>query len=389
MYDYIIIGGGISGLYCALHLDNCLLLETDNNLGGRLFTNKKPHYEIGAGRYSSNDTILISLINYFKMTHIPIGSKIDYIHKTEHSPLYIENADKLFNDKIKTLHKSKIPLDLYNITMEEYCIQKFGKKITDDLINMFGYVAEFKHLNAYDSITQLTNYTNDKYFIVKEGFSELVHRMSKHIDYKLNHKVLNVEKLDDYYKVDQYFTKKIIFAIPQIHLLKFDILKPITHLLESVHTNKLLRIYAIYNNKWFEGLPTMTTNSFIRHIIPINSKTGLIMIAYVEGEDVNPYLNKEGKIEKDVVIKNKIQKELKLLFPNKKIIEPTYFKSHLWKIGDHSWKPGYNTKKIAKQILNPMKNIYICGEAFSHKQAWIEGALQTATNVLDILDNKK
>ena len=45
--------------------------------------------------------------------------------------------------------------------------------------------------------------------------------------------------------------------------------------------------------------------------------------------------------------------------------------------------------KIAKKILNPMKNIYICGEAFSHKQAWIEGALQTATNVLDILDNKK
>jgi len=385
MYDYIIIGGGIAGLYCALNLDNCLLLETDNNLGGRLFTNKNPHYEIGAGRYSSTDKILISLLNYFKLTPIQIGSKIDYIHKTDYGPLYVENADKLFNDKIKTLQKSKVSLDLYNITMEEYCIQKFGRKTTQDLINMFGYVAEFKKLNAYDSIKQLTNYSNDKYFIVKEGFSELVKCMSVHINYKLNHKVQHIEKIDNYFKVDQYFTKRIIFAIPPIHLLKFPILNPIADLLHSVDTNKLLRIYAIYNNKWFEGLPTMTTNSFIRHIIPINSKTGLIMIAYVEGEDVNPYLNKEGKIQKDIVIKNKIQKELKLLFPDKKIIEPTYFKSHLWKIGDHSWKPGYNSVKIAKELLNPIKNIYICGEAFSHKQAWIEGALQTATDVLDML----
>jgi hypothetical protein len=322
------------------------------------------------------------------MTPIKIGSKIDYVHKTENGPLYVENADKLFNDKIKTLHKSKLPLKLYNITMEEYCIEKFGKKATEDLINMFGYVAEFRHLNAYDSINQLTNYTNDTYFIVKEGFSELVRRMSKHINYKLNHKVLNIEKIDDYFKVDQYLTKNIIFAIPPINLLKFPILNPINNLLDSVHTNKLLRIYAIYSNKWFEGLPVITTNSFIRHIIPINSKNGLIMIAYVEGEDVNPYLNKLGKIEKDTVIKNKIQRELKLLFPNKKIIEPTYFKSHLWKIGDHSWKPGNNTEKIAKQLLNPMKNIYICGEAFSHKQAWIEGALQTASDVLNILNKK-
>jgi monoamine oxidase len=45
MYDYIIIGGGISGLYCALNLHNCLLLESNDYLGGRILTNKKPHNE--------------------------------------------------------------------------------------------------------------------------------------------------------------------------------------------------------------------------------------------------------------------------------------------------------------------------------------------------------
>jgi monoamine oxidase len=59
---------------------------------------------------------------------------------------------------------------------------------------------------------------------------------------------------------------------------------------------------------------------------------------------------------------------------------------YYWEIGDHAWLPGYNSDKIGKQILNPMKNIYICGEAFSHTQCWVEGALQTASNVLDIID---
>jgi monoamine oxidase len=385
MYDYIIIGGGISGLYCALNLHNCLLLESNDYLGGRILTNKKPHYEIGAGRYSSKDNVLISLINHFKLTPIQIGSKIDYIHKTDNGPLYVENADKLFNEKIKLLHKAKLQSTLYNITMEEYCIKTFGKKTTEDLINMFGYSAEFKKLNAYDSIKQLSKYGHESYFVVKEGFSELVKRISKHIYYKLNHTVKHIEQIDNYYKVDQYLTKRIIFAIPPTSLLKFPILKPITPLLETVDANKLLRIYAIYENRWFEGLPTMTTNSFIRHIIPINSKTGLIMIAYVEGDDTDAYLNKEGKIERTITIKNKIQRELKLLFPDKKIIEPIYFKTHMWNIGDHTWKPGNNTEKIAKEILNPMKNIYICGEAFSHNQAWMEGALQTASKVIDIL----
>ena len=77
--------------------------------------------------------------------------------------------------------------------------------------------------------------------------------------------------------------------------------------------------------------------------------------------------------------------ELKILFPNKNIPMPIYFKTHYWTVGAHHWKPGYNSNYISKKILNPLKNIYICGESFSQKQAWIEGGLETANEVAKII----
>ena len=33
-------------------------------------------------------------------------------------------------------------------------------------------------------------------------------------------------------------------------------------------------------------------------------------------------------------------------------------------------------------MINPIPNIYICGEAYSKKQAWIEGSLETSNEVI-------
>ena len=46
--------------------------------------------------------------------------------------------------------------------------------------------------------------------------------------------------------------------------------------------------------------------------------------------------------------------------------------------------------KISKEMLKPVKNkeIYICGEAYSLHQAWIEGSLQTADEVLKIINKQ-
>ena len=39
-------------------------------------------------------------------------------------------------------------------------------------------------------------------------------------------------------------------------------------------------------------------------------------------------------------------------------------------------------------MLNPIENIYICGESFSQQQAWMEGALQTSNEVVELINKK-
>jgi len=375
MYDTIIVGGGIAGLYCAMHIKNHLLLECNDYLGGRIFTHKEPKYESGAGRYNANHKILSRLIDKFKLTPVKLAKVDLYIEDSK----YRNHIDKYFNKKMKKV----LTGGSYEVSFYDHCLKYYSREEVDELRYIFGYTSEFLEMNAKDAIRMFKKKVGN-YYVVKEGLSELVRRISLHVNYKMKHCVSKIQEKNGSYEVDGYACKKIIFAIPPDNLKQITFLKPIYPLLKSVQTNCLLRIYAIYPNKWFTDLPVLTTNSFIRHIIPINYETGLIMISYVEGKDADVYLNSKGSLYKNIL--PKIQTELNIIFPDKDIIEPTYFQPHVWLIGDHAWKPGYDSDKIAKQMLNPLPNIYIAGEAFSHNQSWIEGALESATEVLDILE---
>jgi len=71
MYDYVIIGGGISGLFMYSQLikktKNILLLERNKRFGGRIlqheevYKNKQVSIPAGAARFNKNHIILYSI----------------------------------------------------------------------------------------------------------------------------------------------------------------------------------------------------------------------------------------------------------------------------------------------------------------------------------------
>ncbi|HEX5726584.1 MAG TPA: NAD(P)/FAD-dependent oxidoreductase [Longimicrobiaceae bacterium] len=53
--------------------------------------------------------------------------------------------------------------------------------------------------------------------------------------------------------------------------------------------------------------------------------------------------------------------------------------------GWHAWKAGYRFWEIMPKIRNPVpgEDVFVCGDAYSMNQGWVEGALQTAERMLE------
>ena len=103
------------------------------------------------------------------------------------------------------------------------------------------------------------------------------------------------------------------------------------------------------------------------------------MVAYTDGlyAEILSQINVNQKLE------FVIQKNLKKLFPNKNIPKPIYLRAHFWDAGTHWWNPGINPNKIIPMVnqIDPQRNLFIVGEAYSDQQGWIEGALSSCDKV--------
>ena len=420
IYDYIIIGGGISGLYCAKQLcekynnkKRILIIDERNYLGGRLITHYKPQYEIGGARFHMHHKLLVEMINSYGIEYQKIPSTVDYINKTRQEVKYYKDAHDTFSNIMQSIIKKAKKYskkELQSMTTKSFIDKITGnQELSTKLINIFGYVSEFVVMNAFDALKQFENdFIEKEYYVLKNGFTHFIHKIKQELDtyntnFKMNSFAYDVKKLkNNNYCVYsshnksnikyQFESQHVIFATKSQQLKTFKILKPIYNSISCISGQPLLRIYAkfpklkIYDNKpWFHALPRITTNSILRHIIPIDMNSGLIMISYTDGPDVKPFMKNKLTLKNEEVIKNMILKELSILFPNTYISYPTYFKCHLWTIGAHYWKPNCDSKTNIKQIQFPMKNVYVVGEAVSNKQAWIEGSLESVQNIIQAI----
>ncbi len=398
-YEIVIVGGGISGLYTAYKLSKhkkVALFDDRNYIGGRIYTHSKG-YEVGAARFNNSHKLLLELIDNYKMTKIPIPKEIDYIEYFENKPnkiTYNSNIEfqKILNQVIK---KTKTTENLSKITFFQHLVNVLdSKEKADHIVNIFGYYSEIKEMNALDAYNTFKNdFGNIQYYFLMEGLSTLCENMMKTIKDNgskvyLNSYVDSIKKINNSFVISRKNRsmnikgEKVVFAIKPHQLTQFPLLKSIHKYTKAVYNAPLIRIYAIYKNIWFKNINRTTTNNLLRQIIPINKKTGLIMISYTDGEDTKPFMKNKYELKSDKILKQIIAENIKKVFPNHNIEKPDYFKAHLWTIGCHHWKPGFDSSQIQKNILNPIHNVYICGEGFSEKQAWIEGALHSASKVI-------
>ena len=185
MIDIIIIGGGISGFYCALEClkrnKNVVLCEKYKAVGGRIDTYKNEGYqwESGAGRISDKHTLFLNLMKYYKQPIAPISKEI--VYKKDGSSCLEPN---LFEPTIKAFFEplSELPKEvLSNSTLKELCIEIHGKEKAIEFLDRFPYRAETEVLRA-DLALESFNHemgSHEGYNVAVNGLHSLIDAMKK------------------------------------------------------------------------------------------------------------------------------------------------------------------------------------------------------------------
>ena len=230
--------------------------------------------------------------------------------------------------------------------------------------------------------------------VCKEGLSALVNGLVEecnalgNITFKLNTQVKDVKGQTARCKESDYSAPHIILALHSDAIREFpSVMQRYSRILHHLKMEPLVRMYAVFPMDMSHLLQEKIVSSGrIRYIIPVNPRKGVVMISYTDGDDARYWMRKQ-KREGDMAVIASVMKEFRAMFSEDvKIPDPTEFRIYPWTSGCTYWLPGaYDPKKESEFVLNPRKGLYMCGESFSMRQAWIEGALEHATQLLHLL----
>ena len=400
--DYIIIGGGISGLFMAYKLSetgkDILLLESTKRLGGRIYTTHEDgvQFELGAARISENHTKVMALLK-----ELDIDTKKELVELPTDITYKLKGHDINFYSLVKDLQTgSKLisKSDREKVNLLQLCIDTLGYETAKLFQNKLGYDSEFELLNGYQAIKTYSKdlFSPCKYYGMTRGLSHITELLEmklkdkKNVTIMRNITVTDIDKQVVHVGKVKHRGSSIVCCVPYKSIRRMSKFKDLTEL-NAITPVPLIRIYAKYpkdkdGKVWFHKLKRTITDNYIRHIIPIDYETGLIMISYTDGlyatmwRDLTKYGNK--------ILIERLHKEVKTvtgLDPP----DPDFITHQFWTEGVHMWKPGFTVNEMYEKLKHPFSNekIYLVNEAFSQHQGWIEGSLDMCYDVLPLLDS--
>ena len=415
----IIVGAGISGLRIAQlikkQIPDYLVLERDPRAGGRVQTqvielnNDMYQFELGAARFTQKHTQLFKLIRKYGLSRYLTenGKKVTY--RWDGEPLYKKTLEAfgITNDvgigKVITKY-----IDIYSQTwgkihrttvydIIERCTKEGYLNTTQAKFLQYAYPYDsiYTYANAVLSRKLIYGQYSNVYYSLSCGLNKLISEMLQRIDtskIRYGVELVTVNHRDNLYTLTcdtdmgtvTYITPNVVLALPPNSI---DRLKKTgnhgipSNLSDVISSTPLYRVYAIYpidkdtGYAWFNNITRTVSNGPLRYIIPINAKTGLIMISYLDGvlADCLQKINLRGDLQ------STISEYVKIEFPEIDIPEPIWIGGKYWESGVHYFNPGIEPGKLQKYLVNPNKrSLWIAGESYRIQSFWIESALNSA-----------
>ena len=415
IYDFIIIGSGIAGLYSSYLIQkqsnlSYLILEQNKRAGGRIGT--EPFYGVqvvrGAGIGRMTDRILLELMREFKL---PINQFTS--HKT-YSPAILDKSEEYPNslDIMKTVRilRQELKKQQNNKqnnnktkTFREFVLPILGKEQYDKFLIMVGYV-DYENTDCEEALYHYgfsDTASNNKDFFVP--WNDLIERLTEKVgidNIKFNRKVMKImreqektektKQQESIYKIHtemgNYLCRKVVLATTITSLRK---LLPEYPIYRDIEGQNYLRLYGKFSAS---SIPIMReavksyiiVTGVIQKIIPIDQDKGIYMISYNDNSNAKLLKN---RLENNETNREYYSRKLEIALSIKKgSLKLLGIRGFYWDIGTHYYKPldksKYRSRKqFIKDAQNPEENIYVVGEVVSRKQGWSEGALESVEAV--------
>lgn len=389
--DYVVIGGGIAGLYANYLLrekySNGILLEKESEFGGRTYEMKwhEQIIKLGAGIMADHNTHLLELLKKLKIKVNSFDSDVKVLYD------YQFDMNQAIKDIKSKYNKEKANID--GLTMKEFLVKYLGKKFADQFIEN----CEYRDFLESDPGYFIKYYTIDDmshspYKVLTIRWGELVEKLVQP-NCKSNSEVISVRKKGNLFKIktkeNEYLCKKIYFALTLMPLDK--LIKNLIDFKYSEHigTVKFIRIYT-YHSKPYD-LGSLGHYNLVpgplQKIIKISPN--ILMVSYSDNLEAKYWkktiLDKNKKfqiqkVETELANLAKMSKSLSKI----KISKIDDIELGYWDEGVHYYKPNIGTSinKLINKLSKPAKNIYVIGEIISKKQGWVEGAIESVNRII-------
>jgi monoamine oxidase len=382
--DYIVIGGGIAGLYANYKLSakyKGLLLEKNNYLGGRAqeINFHGTPIKLGAGIIIQSNHQLLKLLKKLDLKPTSFSSFVDTynINTTDF------NMDKAISDITDKYKQEKQNIIKSKMTMKEFLVKYFGTSMTNQFILNCQY-----HDFLKSDVEYFMEYYNINDMSQKESklssiqWTDLVNKLVKK-NCLSNANVISITKTGDMFSVrtdiNYYLCKKVIFATTLKPIVKLS--KNITDINYNDHLGAVhfARIYCYYKNGYKSDLTHYTiVSNKLQKVLTINDN--IVMAAYCDGNNALFWKKvKELKKKEQIEIVSDYLKEVNIEGVINDIVIV------YWEEGVHYYKPTTDLEKTINLVSNPAPNVYAVGDMVSYKQGWVEGCIESVNRTLKIL----
>lgn len=394
MYDAVVVGGGIAGLYYARrHTQrhpgaNVVVLECGQHLGGRAgnvaFRGHSVVCGAGIGR-KKKDALLQALL---RELGVPCR---EFTVQHSYSPALETRVDVI--KTIKALRKAYArSTHTRSQDFKQFAMSELGKEEYEAFKTATGYT-DYEKQDAHDA---LYLYGMEDVAAKWQGlwipWGELVKSLARGIQVRTGHKVVQLSRQqDDTFVVTcvngaTFSTKRVVLATT-VDALR-QLLPQHKQIYSNIQGQPFIRVYAQFDApsaRTLESIaPTRTVvPGPLQDIIPIAPSDGIYMIGYADNKAAMKLHTLYRARDRLSSFARLTEKALGLERNALKILHMQMF---YHSIGTHYCLPLKRPYKTRRAYLNaaqrPEPGIVVVGEVVAMNQGWVEGALKTVENVL-------